>query len=159
VKGKHEGQSTSEGQCKGKPQFVQARLFNDEQFNNGQLHDDQFNDNPLESEWVEINASGVRVENEKSFGGPWLALELVKLLGLNEFLKNQLPSGEEHVSWSLVSLILVICRLLNPSSELHTTTPSRLFAADNSLRLNLPNLAMMLCSSKQPSHDRHAPRP
>ena len=72
------------------------------------------NDTQLEPEWVEINANGVRVENEKSFGGPWLALQLVKLLGLDDFLKEHLPPGEEHVAWSVVSLILVICRLLNP---------------------------------------------
>jgi len=89
---------------KNKPQFVQTQLFDNEQ---------------LEPVWVEIDANGVRVENEKDFGGPWLALELVKLLGLDDFLKQHLPPGEEHVPWSLVSLILVICRLLNPSSELH----------------------------------------
>ena len=89
---------------KNKTQFVQTQLFDNEQ---------------LESEWVEIDANGVRVENEKDFGGPWLALELIKLLGLDDFLKQHLPPGEEHVPWSLVSLILVICRLLNPSSELH----------------------------------------
>jgi len=86
------------------PKFVQAQLFDDDK---------------VEPEWVEINANGVRVENEKAFGGPWLALELVKLLGLDGFLKQYIPTGEEHVSWSLVSTILVICRLLNPSSELH----------------------------------------
>jgi transposase len=100
-------QQAAEG--KSKPEFVQARLFNNDQLNNDQL----------EPEWVEINASGVRVENEKSFGGPWLALQLVKQLGLDEFLRQHLPPGEEHVAWPLVSLILVICRLLNPSSELH----------------------------------------
>jgi len=89
---------------KNKPKFVQAQLFDDDK---------------VEPDWVEIDANGVRVENEKAFGGPWLALELVKLLGLDDFLKQNLPSGEECVSWSLVSLILVICRLLNPSSELH----------------------------------------
>ena len=94
---------------KGKPQFVQARLFGDGELDN----------NPFEAEWVEINANGIRVENEKSFGGSWLALQLVRLLGLDEFLTQHLPPGEEHVAWSLVSLILVICRLLNPSSELY----------------------------------------
>ena len=34
-------------------------------------------------------------------------------------MKHNLPPGEELVPWSLISLILVICRLLNPSSELH----------------------------------------
>jgi len=87
-----------------KPNFVQAQLFD--------------GDN-IEPEWVEINTNGVRVENEKAFGGPWLTLELVKLLGLDDFLKQYMPPGEEHVAWSLVSLILVICRLLHPSSELY----------------------------------------
>jgi len=104
---------SAEGKSKGKPQFIQAKLFKDTQQLNDQLNDQ------LEPEWVEINANGVRIENEKSFGGPWLAMQLVKLLGLDEFLQQQLPQGEEQVAWSLVSLILVICRLLNPSSELH----------------------------------------
>jgi len=59
---------------KNKPSFVQTKFFDGDQ---------------LEPEWVEINANGVRVENEKDFGGPWLALELVKLLGLDDFLKQE----------------------------------------------------------------------
>ena len=59
-----EGQGPSDN--KSNPTFVQARLFNNDQLNNDQLHNNQ-----LEPEWVEINASGVRVENEKAFGGPW----------------------------------------------------------------------------------------
>ena len=63
--GKFEGQGQSQP---ARPQFVQARLFNDDP-----LNDDPLNDG-LDVEWVEINASGVRVENEKSlivsyFGG------------------------------------------------------------------------------------------
>jgi len=80
---------------KNKPEFVQARLFDDD---------------CAEPEWVEINGNAVRVENEKAFGGPWLALELVKLLKLDDFLQEQFTDGNEHVPWSLVSLILVICR-------------------------------------------------
>jgi hypothetical protein len=91
--------------AEGKPEWIQTQLFDDK--------------NTIQPEWIEINANGVRVENEKAFGGPWLALQLVKLLGLDDFLKQHIPPGKEHVSWSLVSLILVICRLLNPSSELH----------------------------------------
>ena len=89
---------------KRKPEFVQTKLFDDGE---------------LEPEWVEINANAVRVENEKSFGGSWLALQLIKLLGLDDFLKQQHQQGDECVSWHLISLILVICRLLNPLSELH----------------------------------------
>ena len=88
-----------------KPQWVQTQLFDD--------------NNTIEPEWIEVNANGIRVENEKAFGGPWLALQLVKFLGLDDFIKQHLSCNGEQVPWSLVSLILVICRLLNPSSELH----------------------------------------
>lgn len=69
--------------------------------------------------FVEIDRTRVRVENCRQFGGPWLALELVKRLGLGEFLKRTMPVGQEHVPWSLTALILVIARLCEPSSELH----------------------------------------
>ncbi|MEW5918956.1 MAG: IS1634 family transposase [Gemmatimonadota bacterium] len=69
-------------------------------------------------EFVEIDRTRVRVENCLKFGGPWLALELVKRLGLHEFLRRELPVGREDVPWSLTSLILVAARLCEPSSEL-----------------------------------------
>jgi transposase len=70
--------------------------------------------------WVEVNAAGVRVENCRQFGGPWLALQLIQRLQLDEFLKQAMPPGGEHVAWSVSALILVIARLLEPSSELYT---------------------------------------
>jgi transposase len=72
-----------------------------------------------EPRFVEIDRTRVRVENCRQFGGPWLALELVKQLGLHEFLQRMMPTGQEHVPWSLTALILVIARLCEPSSELH----------------------------------------
>jgi transposase len=72
-----------------------------------------------EPRFVEVDRTRMRVENCRQFGAPWLALELVKRLGLHEFLQRTLPSGQEHVPWSLTALILVIARLCEPSSELH----------------------------------------
>src|SRR5690606_41781524 len=37
----------------------------------------------LEPEWVEVDTANVRVENELDFGGPWLALELMRTLHLD----------------------------------------------------------------------------
>ena len=71
-----------------------------------------------EPEWVEVNAKAVRVENCRGFGGPWLALELIKTLGLDAFLRKTIASGREDVSWSVMALVLVIARLCEPSSEL-----------------------------------------
>jgi transposase len=82
------------------------------------LFDEEFP--TLEPRWVEINTSGVRVENCRQFGGPWLALELIRRLQLDEFLQREIAVGQERVPWSLSALILVIARLLEPSSELHT---------------------------------------
>lgn len=72
-------------------------------------------------EWVEVNTAAVRVENQREFGGPWLALELVRKLKLDEFLKRTIPQGKEHVPWAIMAQVLTICRLCNPSSELHIT--------------------------------------
>ena len=73
-----------------------------------------------EPRWVEVNAAGVRIENCRQFGGPWLALELIRRLELDEFLKQAMPEGQERVPWAMSSLILVIARLLEPASELYT---------------------------------------
>lgn len=69
--------------------------------------------------FVEIDRTRVRVENCRKFGGPWLALELVKRLELDALLERLLPRGQERVPWSFTALILIIARLCEPSSELH----------------------------------------
>jgi hypothetical protein len=69
--------------------------------------------------WVEVDTGRIRVERCVDFGGPWLALELLKHLGMEPLLRNLLPVGREDIEWSLMVMILVICRLCNPSSELH----------------------------------------
>jgi hypothetical protein len=39
---------------------------------------------------VQIDRTRVRVENCHAFGGPWTTLELIRSLGLDEFLKRTL---------------------------------------------------------------------
>lgn len=79
----------------------------------------EYEDEAVEPRWVRVNAKAVRVENNRQFGGPWLALQLIEQLKLDEFLNKHLPKGKEHIQWSLTSMILVIARLLDPSSELY----------------------------------------
>jgi transposase len=74
---------------------------------------------PPQPRWVRVNADTVRVENCRQFGGPWLALELIRQLQLDEFLQRAMPRGEERVPWSVSALILIIARLCEPSSELY----------------------------------------
>ncbi len=70
-------------------------------------------------EWVEVNTAAIRVENQLAFGGPWLAQQIFCKLQLEDFLGRTIPQGKEDLSWSLMAQVLVICRLCNPSSELH----------------------------------------
>lgn len=80
----------------------------------------EFDDEPaLQPRWVEVNAGGVRVENLRQFGGPWMALHLIRTLQLDTFLQNVMEEGKESVPWDVTSLILIIARLLEPSSELY----------------------------------------
>lgn len=68
--------------------------------------------------FVEIDTTRVRVENVREFGGAWLALELIDKLGLRSFLDEMMPASREEIPWSVTALVLVIGRLLDPSSEL-----------------------------------------
>lgn len=69
-------------------------------------------------EWVEVDASGVRVERTRAFGGCWLGLELCKKAGLVDFLQEVMPRGREEIGWSVMALVLVLSRLVDPTSEL-----------------------------------------
>ena len=81
-----------------------------------QLFDD---DAKPEPEWVEVDTANVRVENQVDFGGPWLALELIRTLQLDKLFESVMPRGGEDIPWAKMASVLAICRLCNPSSELH----------------------------------------
>lgn len=92
-------------QGKRKPPHEQMRLFDSQ--------------GKPEPEWIEVDTANVRVENQLDFGGPWLALELIRTLKLNTLLDRIMPRGKEKIPWSRMALVLAISRLCNPSSELH----------------------------------------
>jgi transposase len=71
-----------------------------------------------EPRWAEVDPSRVKVERTKFFGGAWLGLEVLERLGLTEFLNSVMPGGREQIPWSVMSLVLVLSRLCDPSSEL-----------------------------------------
>jgi len=72
-----------------------------------------------EPEWIEIDVKGLRVENIREFGAPWLGLEIIAQLGLDRFFSEHLPTGREEVPWARMAEVLVLCRLSHPSSELY----------------------------------------
>jgi len=54
-------------------------------------------------QWVVVDARRVRVERCLEFGGPWLGRELLRQLGLTEFMGRVLPSGQEEIPWSVMA--------------------------------------------------------
>ena len=80
-------------------------------------------------EWVEVNVRKVRTERSQRFGDVWIALELIKKLGLGEMLERVMPEipgcadavagRHPKISWAALATVLVISRCCEPSSELH----------------------------------------
>ena len=81
-------------------------------------------------EWVEIDVHNVRTERSRRFGDVWIALELIKKLGLDEMLERVLPEPggsadavdggrNPKISWASLASVLIISRFCEPSSELH----------------------------------------
>ena len=71
-----------------------------------------------EPEWIEVDLKRVAVERSRKFGGAWLGLELLRRLGLEEFLTTMLPSGREKIPWGVMAMVLVLGRLRDATSEL-----------------------------------------
>ena len=70
-------------------------------------------------QWVEIDLKSLRVERTLQFGGPWVGRTLLEVLGLPDVLAAHLPVGHEEIPWAVMAQVLLLGRLLDPSSELH----------------------------------------
>lgn len=68
---------------------------------------------------IEVDLDGVRVENCRAFGGPWLGLQILRKLGLTDLLPRLIPPGREDIPWPTMVWVLALSRLCEPSSELH----------------------------------------
>ena len=67
-----------------------------------------FEGDATQPRYVSVDVSKVRVENCREFGGPWLSWQLIRRLGLDEFLERAIPRGDEQIRWGVMSLVLVI---------------------------------------------------
>ena len=70
-------------------------------------------------EWVEVDVRKVRIERSRRFGDIWLALELIKKLGLDDLFQSVMPGIHPKIPWATLVNILIISRFCEPSSELH----------------------------------------
>lgn len=73
----------------------------------------------IEPEWVEVNIRAVRTEKTRDFGDIWLALELLKRLGLYDFFRKVMPQAREKIPWAELACVLTIARFCKPKSELY----------------------------------------
>ena len=68
---------------------------------------------------VQVKVSGLELRRARVFGNCWLACELWRELGLEEFWQHRLPDGREAVPWEQVLRLLVVNRWIAPGSEFH----------------------------------------
>ena len=67
---------------------------------------------------LQVKLSGLELRRPRAFGNCWLACDLWRQLGLDQFWQQRLPDGRETVSWEKVLQLLVVNRLIAPGSEL-----------------------------------------
>jgi transposase len=66
---------------------------------------------------LQVKLSGLELRRPRLFGNCWLACEIWRQLGLDDFWRRRLPDGREAVSWEKVLELLVVNHLLDPASE------------------------------------------
>jgi transposase len=66
---------------------------------------------------LQVKLSGLELRRPRLFGSCWLACELWRQLGLQEFWDTRLAGSREDVPWEKVLQLLVVNRLLDPGSE------------------------------------------
>jgi transposase len=76
-------------------------------------------DDAAPAEAVRVYTDRIRLERSREFGGAWLGWTLWQALRYDRFLEDRLSGGKEDVPWGLMIAVLVIARLVEPSSELH----------------------------------------
>ena len=69
--------------------------------------------------YIQVDLEAVHVESVRTFGGPWLGLQILRKLGLTHLLDRLIEPGREDVAWPMMAWVLVLSRLCEPSSELH----------------------------------------
>ena len=68
---------------------------------------------------AQVRLKHVHLDRARRFGDVFLGLTLWRSLELDELFGRLIPRGREEVAWSTLAAALTICRLCEPSSELH----------------------------------------
>jgi len=68
---------------------------------------------------IQVKLGQMELHRPRLFGSCWLGCELWRELELDTFWQRKIPDGRETVSWEKVLQLLVVNRLVAPSSEFH----------------------------------------
>ena len=68
-------------------------------------------------ESLQLKLSGMELRRPRAFGNCWMACEVWRELGLEDFWQQRLTEGREAVSWEKVLGLLVVNRWIEPGSE------------------------------------------
>ena len=66
---------------------------------------------------LQVKLSGLELRRPRVFGNCWMACQVWRELGLEDFWQQRLPGGRESVSWEKVLRLLVVNRWIEPGSE------------------------------------------
>ena len=79
----------------------------------------QLFDEDIEPEWAQIDTRNIKVERTRNFGGTWIALHLMGLLGLNRLFWDIFPRTRASVPWQ------AMVGRTHPTAALHGTGTDR----------------------------------
>jgi transposase len=71
------------------------------------------------SNGIQVRLGEMQLRRPRVFGSCWLACELWRELGLDEFWQQRFAEGRESIRWEKVLQLLVVNRLIAPGSEFH----------------------------------------
>src|SRR5215475_16190183 len=71
------------------------------------------------SNGIQVRLGEMQLRRPRVFGSCWLACELWRELGLDEFWQERFAEGRESIRWEKVLQLLVVNRLIAPGSEFH----------------------------------------
>lgn len=71
----------------------------------------------LDCEAVRVRVDEMRLHRPRQFGACWLALELWRRLGLDDFFEARLEPSRKRTRWTNVLKALTVYRLIDPGSE------------------------------------------
>src|SRR6059036_1952256 len=71
------------------------------------------------SNGIQVRLVEMELRRPRVFGNCWLACELWRELGLDQFWQERFAKGRESIRWEKVLQLLVVNRLIAPGSEFH----------------------------------------